>query len=209
MSHNCIKSSILNIYSAFILIILTILPVRLFAEYYIFNVVVDNRSIICGKELESDKINALIETKNNNFLTYSAKIKILKRRINKNYRINARKLKNTVRRLKSLRSIDNQYCYDEYTSNPNPTPTSTPTNNFDDYGNTIRGAFSIPFDLTGNINTGRTIYLRNCIGCHLERTFRNYNEITSALNTVPEMNNRLDEYELRQAIADITAYLNR
>jgi hypothetical protein len=95
-----------------------------------------------------------------------------------------------------------------------PTPTPTPGGGsgsiFDSAGNlTLEGKtlLGIPTTLEANISRGRTVQQNNCVGCHVERSLYTFTTLRVEIAESPMF------FDLErmpdQALADLTAYLNR
>ena len=98
-------------------------------------------------------------------------------------------------------------------SGARPTATPTPTAGgcsvpcYSSLRNTT--CFNIPSSTVGNETSGQRIWA-SCSGCHSESSRRNrrYDQISQALQTIPEMIPFAQSYSSKD-IADIAAYLNR
>lgn len=181
----------------------------------IFEVQSGTRSFFC--RLLTDVWYAGVLTKRGDlrtFSTYAKEIKTMKKQIISASGTKKRKLQTKLKKYQSYQKIDSPICLQGppilQTPTPTPLPTSAPGGIFDSAGNVTENGktvLEIPSIFSANITAGKSVYLSNCVGCHIERTNRTFTDLRTNTSKPPMF---FDETRLsNQALSDLTAYLNR
>lgn len=179
----------------------------------LFEVASGSRTFFCHTKGSTYVAGLLAKTNNTStFTSYATEIKKIQRSILRATGKKKTSLQKKLKTYKARQKTDNPVCaLGPPIQTPTPLPTSSPGSGvFDPLGNvteTGKNLLQIPSGLSANISRGKTVYLSNCVGCHIERTNRTFSDLRFNTSRPPMFFNeqRLTDIDL----ADLTAYLNR